>query len=382
MTYFIILLFSFWLLYLIHEAYSCNAARNKLRHVVHVNGTRGKSSTSRMIEAGLRAGGYKVYCKTTGTDPMTIDVDGKEEPIKRLGKANIKEQIRIMKKAASQGAEILVVECMAITPEYQYAAQHKILKADIGVITNVRRDHTDVMGETIEEICTSLCSTVPVDGVLFTAENKENVVNLMKEKAESLKSSFRNPRPVGNEPEFDFAENIALALDVCMALGVDRETALKGMEAYKRDPYVLEVLDYKGTICINGLSINDIDSICMIWDKMENRFGKTMDGDSKRQIILVNNRGDRGSRTEDMMQSVVRLGPSEVWLFGSNQTYMEKHILDKRPGTVIRHLKKAEELTSLMGMCGSDDIIYAIGNLANEGRSITEFFRKEGTKLV
>lgn len=382
MFWLIVLLFVFWTFYLIWEAVSCNKARRQLQHVVHVNGTRGKSSTSRMIEAGLRAGRYRVYCKTTGTDPMTIDVEGNEEPIKRIGKANIKEQIKIMKKAAAQGAEILVVECMAITPEYQHAAQHKILKADMGVITNVRRDHTDVMGESIEEICMSLCNTVPADGILFTAENKEPIVAMMREAAEALGSGFRNPRPDGSEPVFDFAENIALALAVCEELGVDRETALAGMAGYKRDPYVLEVLDYKGTTCINGLSINDIDSICMIWEKMKSLYGRTASGVEKRQILLVNNRGDRGSRTEDMMQSAVKLAPAEVWLFGSNQAYMEKNILAKRPETLVRRLKKAEELSALMEDCGPDDMIYAIGNLANQGRAITEFFRKEGKKLV
>lgn len=66
--------------------------------MVHVNGTRGKSTVSRLIEAGLRAGGLRVFCKTTGTDPMTIDVKGREEPIHRRGKANIKEQIAILRR--------------------------------------------------------------------------------------------------------------------------------------------------------------------------------------------------------------------------------------------------------------------------------------------
>lgn len=86
-------LFSLYLLYLLWEAHAVRIARKKLAHVVHVNGTRGKSTVSRLIEAGLRAGGLRVFCKTTGTDPMTIDVNGREELICRRGKANIKEQI-------------------------------------------------------------------------------------------------------------------------------------------------------------------------------------------------------------------------------------------------------------------------------------------------
>ena len=157
---------------LVWEARQARLDRSRLEHVVHVNGTRGKSTTSRLIEAGLRAGGWKVFCKTTGTDPITIEVDDSERPIRRVGPSNIREQLKIMHRAVEQGAQVLVVECMAVQPELQYTAQHKMLLADIGVITNVRIDHTDVMGETLPEICQALCNTVPKDGVLFTTETQ------------------------------------------------------------------------------------------------------------------------------------------------------------------------------------------------------------------
>lgn len=89
----ILLLGLFWCLRLWIEGRDAAKSRATLRHVVHVNGTRGKSTVCRLIEAGLRAGGLRVFCKTTGTDPMTIDVSGNEEPLHRRGKANIKEQV-------------------------------------------------------------------------------------------------------------------------------------------------------------------------------------------------------------------------------------------------------------------------------------------------
>lgn len=124
---------------------------------------------------------------------------------------------------------------MAVQPELQHAAQHQILQADIGVITNVRRDHTDVMGETLPQICDALSNTIPRHGVLFTAEVSQFVRLL--DKAASLGSEAIQVQPDGTEPEFDFPENIALALAVCQYLGADRETALQGMAHYQRDPY-------------------------------------------------------------------------------------------------------------------------------------------------
>ena len=44
---------------------------------IHVNGSRGKSSVTRLIAAGLRAGGLKTLAKTTGTAPRLIDENGK-----------------------------------------------------------------------------------------------------------------------------------------------------------------------------------------------------------------------------------------------------------------------------------------------------------------
>ncbi|MCI9160422.1 MAG: poly-gamma-glutamate synthase PgsB, partial [Anaerotruncus sp.] len=147
--------------------------RQRIAHVIHVNGTRGKSSVTRLIDAGLRAGGLRVFCKTTGTVPMTIGTDGIDRPIRRFGCANIREQLSILRQAAQSGAEVLVIECMAVDPAYQKVAQHRMLCADIGVITNVRLDHTDVMGETLPEIAEALSNTVPLGGVLFTAEQDQ-----------------------------------------------------------------------------------------------------------------------------------------------------------------------------------------------------------------
>ena len=359
-----------WLAGLVWEARRADADRAKLAHVVHVNGTRGKSTTSRLIEAGLRAGGLRVFCKTTGTDPMTIDVEGREALIVRRGKANIKEQLGIMHRAAQQGAEVLVVECMAVQPEFQYAAQHRILKADVGVITNVRRDHTDVMGTTLAEICDALCNTVPKNGVLFTGEQVQ--AERMGRKAQQMGSAFYPIRPDGTEPDFDFAENIALALAVCEHLGVDRATALAGMAGFKRDPFALSLHDLGKGVFINGLSINDIQSTCMVWEQMKEKLGNP----GGRFIVLVNNRADRGSRTQDMRQTAIRLAPDEVWLLGAGRGYMKRGIEKALPDTRVYSYDSAAALD--FDSLGPQDVVFAIGNIAADGRELMARVREEG----
>lgn len=369
----IILLSALWMGYLIWEAVRNRKARACLRHVVHVNGTRGKSTVSRLIEAGLRAGGVRVFCKTTGTDPMTIDVMGREEPVRRRGRANIKEQIAIVRRAAEQNAQVLVVECMAVRPEYQYTAQHSILKADVGVITNVRRDHTDVMGDTLAEICDALCNTVPKDGVLFTAEQAQ--AERMAEQARRRGSAFFQALPDGSEPDFDFPENIALALAVCRHLGVDRETALAGMQHYRRDPYALSVYRVGQGWFVNGLSINDMDSTGAVWEQVSRRLGP----DRGRLFLLVNNRADRGSRTQDMLKVCQALHPEAIWLLGAAKGYMRRKLARLLPGVPVR---KAEPGTPELLDLEPGDVLFAVGNIAGAGRALMERVRREGEALV
>src|SRR6476660_4712029 len=63
---------------------------------IHVNGTRGKSSVTRLIAAGLRAGGIPTCAKTTGTLPRMILPDGSEYPVYRPSTPNVLEQLRIV----------------------------------------------------------------------------------------------------------------------------------------------------------------------------------------------------------------------------------------------------------------------------------------------
>lgn len=93
MSALILLLLAVCLALLILEDRQVRRDRSELVHVVYVNGIRGKSTVTRMIDGGLRAGGWKVFCKTTGTVPMVIGVDGTAGLWSARGRANISEQV-------------------------------------------------------------------------------------------------------------------------------------------------------------------------------------------------------------------------------------------------------------------------------------------------
>ena len=56
----ILILSALLLLRLVWDAVTVRQDRKALQHVVYVNGTRGKSTVTRMIAAGLTAGGQKL----------------------------------------------------------------------------------------------------------------------------------------------------------------------------------------------------------------------------------------------------------------------------------------------------------------------------------
>ena len=117
-----------YIMFLIFEHYYNNYARKKIKYVIHVNGTRGKSTVTRLIGTMLRKNNIKTLTKVTGTIPVIIDEEGNEQIIRRIGNANIKEQLKIIRKAKRRNAEALVIECMAITPKYQRVTERQMLK--------------------------------------------------------------------------------------------------------------------------------------------------------------------------------------------------------------------------------------------------------------
>ena len=96
---------------------------------IHVNGTRGKSSVVRLVAAALRAHGVRTYAKTTGSLARLITPDGTELPVFRPGLTNVIEQLRIVDIAANDGAQALVIECMALQPRLQALCELRIVRS-------------------------------------------------------------------------------------------------------------------------------------------------------------------------------------------------------------------------------------------------------------
>jgi gamma-polyglutamate synthase len=270
---------------------------------IHVNGIRGKSSVTRLVAAVLREAGYVTLAKTTGSAARVIDPAGVETPIHRGGAATINEQVGVIARYVTPEIEAIVVECMAVNPLYQRVAQDRIIRGDITVITNVREDHQEVMGETLEQIADSMSVTIPQDGVVITAEARPHLRERIERNAARRRAEFHfadasevdDAAMVGFD-YLEFRENVAVGLKVADVLGIDREVAMRGMWKAVPDIGALRLatveLMGKDVLWVPMFAANDRESVVSIFESLEPQLkGRT-------RIGLLNNRADRGRRAE------------------------------------------------------------------------------------
>jgi poly-gamma-glutamate synthase PgsB/CapB len=191
---------------------------------------------------------------------------------------------------------------MAVNPRYQKVSEEQIIRSTIGVITNVREDHQDVMGETLPEIARSLMSSCPKNGILITAEQNPEILDIMFHEARKRGTSLMVADPTKVRPEevgaFDyisFEENIAIVLALAELLDIPRHVAMAGMVKAAPDPGVLRIERYKvagkNLTWANLFAVNDRESMIAAAEKL-----KPYIGEHTTSVGILNNRTDRQRR--------------------------------------------------------------------------------------
>src|SRR2546425_956600 len=266
---------------------------------IHVDGSRGKTGTCRLIGAALRANGLRVVVKTTGKMPVLIDAAGKETVLERppTPTENLREQKDIVRWAMEQHAQAIVIECMAVDPELRRVSQETLIRATLAVITNIRRDHLEVIGPDLGTGARTLSDVIPRNGRVITAEQR--LLPTLRDEAEKRHASLIAVSPDGvsdplleSFPYITFKENVALALGVCEVLGLDRARALEGMFHSTPDYGTVQLFERQNHagvytfVC--ALGVNDVDSLLELRRELIRR--KKLDGGPL--VGLFNSRED------------------------------------------------------------------------------------------
>ena len=184
--------------------------QNKIKFI-HVAGTNGKGSTSTMLSNALISSGYK-----TGlfTSPYVFDfcerirVNG--ENISKSDMANTVTKIKpIIDKLSEEG--IVITEFEAVTAAAllyfceekcdfavmvvglggRFDATNVIKRPEVAVITSISKDHTRILGDTVEKIAFEKCGIIKDNSTVVTTSLQDKaalevIKNISNERHASL----------------------------------------------------------------------------------------------------------------------------------------------------------------------------------------------------
>lgn len=174
---------------------------------IHVGGTNGKGSTSAMIASILHAGGYKVGLFTSPhleNFRERIRVGG--EMISAEDVARLLNEIKVLFSRMIDYPEPMplrffdIVTAVCFKYFQEQGVDYGVIEVGLGgrldatnvlnplvsVITNIGFEHVNILGPTLEDIAYEKGGIIKPNSVLVTAEERDNVFNVFKEKADSI----------------------------------------------------------------------------------------------------------------------------------------------------------------------------------------------------
>ncbi len=357
---------------------------------ISVNGSRGKSTVTRLATGALAAGGFRPLGKTTGTEARLINgAAAAETPITRRAEGpNIGEQREVTRQAVALGADAMVVECMAVTPEYQETFHVELLAANVLIITNVLADHIEEMGPTTADVAEVFATTVPREGLVVVAPGP--YVPVFREAAQQRGAKLRVAAPDAVDPavlerfsHVVFPEHVALVLALCEELGISERAALEGMWAAAPDPYATRLVAVGDpedpALFVNAFPANDPTSTLGLWDDVVRR-GYPAQG----AIVIMNCRADRMARTRQFAEEVLPHLPIATLVIAGAETQAVRRAAQEgriAAEEVLDHTgDDPEAVVDALAPRLSGRVVLGVGNLHGGGRGIVAGLEARATQ--
>jgi gamma-polyglutamate synthase len=329
---------------------------------IHVNGTRGKSTVTRLIAAALRDAGIPTLAKVTGTLPRLIMPDGSEHPVVRRGPANIREQLHTLRWARRHGARALVIECMAVRPDLQWTSEQDMVRATIGVVTNVRIDHREVMGHTLDDIARTLANTVPAAAVVVVGATP--LIGIFENQARVMGTRVivaRAPATPGDSDPAWVRENREVALAVTRQLAIPDDVALAGMARAALDAGAasLRTVEADGRLVLrlDAGAANDPQSLDEIV-----AASPVAAVAPDRRLVVYNHRNDRPERFADFLDHSLSLSRAgDVIITGDRPAWTLSRRFRHRQRRPLRFVPR-ERLEDVVRAAGTFEAVLVCGN--------------------
>jgi len=258
---------------------------------------------------------------------------------------------------------------MALHPENQRMMALEFVRPTIGVMTNARVDHVSEIGATEEETVGTLSLSIHPDEKVVTADAR------FSEYTDNRVEPDNDELPVGYLESFSypmFEDNVRQALGVAKILGIDRETAMRGMLKAQPDVGMRGPFFVGDCFVINGFAANDLGSSTVLYEKSVRETGL----EDAPVYVLFNNRSDREFRLGEFLPLVKMLGEkgAKVRVIGENREKSAR-FFHKKAGVEAAPVDGAP-LEWLNTLAGEKCVVMCIGNIKGSAREMIELLSK------
>ena len=347
---------------------------------IQVNGTRGKSTLVRMIVDLFSQAGYSVAAKITGEMPEFFSGETHWQKWKRHSPARIKEIKQFVEKVAAQNPQCLVVENMALQAEYQDMIKKEMLRPQLTILTNIRLDHQELMGENTNQIARTLSFSVPANGTLIVQQcdlEKLQRGKFKKEEDTPVRIEFFSQDK--DQSRFPFEENFEI-LEIFSKIYNIPEPALKSTfqrwKNFLRPNKFVQKVNFNGRLktFVNLFSCNDPDSAKLMINYLIDEKVVTTPFS-----VLLTCRADRPLRTIAFIEWLKR---SNDWntlaICGSIPRLKVSSLLKMKfnyQQEIVRSLR-IQPAKMIPNLFLKNDVIIGMGNFVKTGEKILKYLEE------
>jgi len=349
---------------------------------IHVAGTNGKGSTSHMLASVLQEAGYRVGLYTS---PHLKDF---RERIRINGKTVSKQFVIgfIRRNKSFLEENNLSFFEMTVGMSFDYFAKQKvdvavievglggrldstnIITPDLSIITNIGFDHTQFLGDTLEEIANEKAGII-----------KKNIPVVIGETHSETKAVFR-AKAIETDSEIFFADQLIENILECDLKGTYQrhniKTVIQSVKVLRDSGYKISNADSKTGLrnVVNTTGLKGrwqvLDTQPMIvCDTAHNKEGLTYVLQQLQSIVYTKLHIVFGVVNDKDLSSIIPLLPQNATYYLSKpnvQRGLDAEVLKNsfvKSGLIGKSYKSVNEaLNSAKAMASNDDLIYVGGS--------------------
>ncbi len=257
-----------------------------------VEGSRGKSGIIEILTNLINNRGRDAIGKITGKETSII-YKNKKHPLKRKRKIVFIEDENKKVLSDYSDVEYKIFENQALSSYTMYVV-HKIVKPEIVLIPNIRYEHQDRLGDTLQQISKSFAVNFKGLKKVITTETKLEVLEVFEKYCKKYDVELIS---LINEEKIP-SENIIYLLDRTLKeLNLNRLTNQEIKNIYKKlkENMSLKNSTSKKINYFNGAKVNDVEST-------KNVFNYLLKHNPKKDFTFICYlRKDRPERTESFI---------------------------------------------------------------------------------